>query len=107
MSANSFCTVSCQNENSDDALRDVIRQLEDDPNYSTPPTLVLIFVSMEHVAQLETIATQVSDALSTNSVYGCTGEAIVAGRKEIEAEACLAIWCAWLPQATTWIARTL
>jgi small ligand-binding sensory domain FIST len=65
-----------------------------------PASLVFLFASPHHGEQLGAVATLLGGHLETDRVLGCTGESIVGGGREIEAERALAVWAAVLPDVS-------
>lgn len=65
-----------------------------------PASLVFLFASPHHGEQLAAAAAILSSHLETDRVLGCTGESIVGGGREVEAERAVAVWAAVLPDVT-------
>ncbi len=63
-------------------------------------SLVFVFASPHHGEQLAAVAAILSNQLETDRVLGCTGESIVGGGREVEAERAMAVWAAVLPDVT-------
>ncbi|MCC6407803.1 MAG: FIST C-terminal domain-containing protein [Planctomycetes bacterium] len=61
------------------------------------PDLVAVFVSHHHGASIEELGPRIARALGTNAIVGCTGESIIGGTREVEAEPALSLWAASLP----------
>lgn len=64
------------------------------------PDLAVVFVSPDHAGQLAEVANQVCDAIASEALIGCTGEAIIGGGREIEARPAVSLWLATLPATT-------
>lgn len=60
--------------------------------------LAVLFVSPQHAERLEEIANWVCDAIGSESLIGCTGEAIVGGGREVEDAPTISLWLAALPE---------
>uniref|UniRef100_A0A7C2K2C5 Histidine kinase n=1 Tax=Schlesneria paludicola TaxID=360056 RepID=A0A7C2K2C5_9PLAN len=60
--------------------------------------LTLLFVSHHHRGQFPAVAAAWQRAVPTRCLLGCSGEAIVAGRREVEGGPCLSAWTASCPQ---------
>jgi small ligand-binding sensory domain FIST len=61
--------------------------------------LTFAFISHAHRRHFSRFAKQVQTALPSRRLIGCTGEAVIAGRKEMESGPAIAIWSAALPGA--------
>jgi small ligand-binding sensory domain FIST len=59
--------------------------------------LALLFCSPHHVQRADEIAAEACELLGTENLMGCTGEAIVGTRREIENEPALSVWLAHWP----------
>lgn len=90
-----FAAALSTSPNSHDAISRVAREAAD--ALGAPPDLAIVFFSHAHAAEAERLAAQLSDTLSLGCLLGCTGEAIVAGRREIETEPAIALWLATMP----------
>jgi small ligand-binding sensory domain FIST len=64
------------------------------------PNLALVFASPHHVQNLADVASQICDAIGSESLLGCTGEAIVGGNREIESQPAISLWLAAMPETT-------
>jgi small ligand-binding sensory domain FIST len=64
------------------------------------PDLALAFVSQHHGQQLKLVAETLDRQLGAKVLLGCTGEAIVGGRREIEDRPAISLWLASLPSAS-------
>jgi len=60
-------------------------------------SLVAVFVSPHHQAELDRIAASITARLQAQQLIGCTGEAIVGRQQEIEQSPALSIWAAHAP----------
>ncbi|HEY2760534.1 MAG TPA: FIST N-terminal domain-containing protein [Pirellulales bacterium] len=60
--------------------------------------LGVLFVSSHHAERLAEIAPWICEAIGSESLIGCTGEAIVGGGREIENAPAISLWLAALPQ---------
>jgi len=61
------------------------------------PDLAMLFISPDHASSADELAVQACKLLETENVFGCTGEAIAAGGREIEGEPAVALWLARWP----------
>lgn len=61
--------------------------------------LTFVFISHAHRRHFSRFAQQVQTALPSRCLLGCTGEAVIAGREEIESGPVIAVWSAALPGA--------
>ncbi len=61
-----------------------------------PADLALVFVTHHHADAFPTLAQEVGRASRAANVLGCTAEAVVAGRREIESQPAIALWLARL-----------
>lgn len=61
------------------------------------PSLVAVFVSHHHGGSIEELGPRLARALGTRAIVGCTGESIIGGSREVEAEPALSLWAAVLP----------
>ncbi|MBD0347993.1 MAG: FIST C-terminal domain-containing protein [Thermoleophilia bacterium] len=59
--------------------------------------LAFLFVSPAHLDQLEDAVAGVLDTLRPRHLLGCVAEGVVAGAREVESGAALAVWAAALP----------
>lgn len=71
----------------------------------TPPSLVVLFASNQFADGISEIVTKIVQTSGSNTLLGCTGEAIIADGQEIEDTPCISLWCAWWPEATVDIQR--
>ncbi len=78
-----------------EAVREVCQQALH--QLAAPPDLALLFASAEYAPQMERIAGEVCDILHSETLLGCTGEAILGNEREVEGEAALSLWLAHLP----------
>src|SRR5262245_60518539 len=62
--------------------------------------LALLFVSHHHSGCFATVAEEVSSAIGTEALLGCTAESIVGGGLEVEGKPALVLWLAHLPDVT-------
>lgn len=90
-----FAAALSTSSNSRDAASRVAREAAD--ALGARPDLAIAFFSHVHAAEADQLAAQLYDALSPGCLLGCTGESIVAGRREIETEPAIALWLAALP----------
>jgi small ligand-binding sensory domain FIST len=58
------------------------------------PDLALVFFSPQHAANIESIASAVTERLGAKCVLGCVGEGIVGEGKEVEHRAAMSLWLA-------------
>jgi small ligand-binding sensory domain FIST len=65
------------------------------------PDLAMLFFSQHHTAQAERMAADACKWLDTDQLLGCSGEAIVGGRREVENEAAMSLWLARWPGVKT------
>jgi small ligand-binding sensory domain FIST len=93
-----FAAALSTHENSYAAVAEICRaamaQLE------TRPDLAMLFVSPHHGSELGDLTNRACDALGTENLLGCTGEAIVSGDREIESASAMSLWLAALPETT-------
>jgi small ligand-binding sensory domain FIST len=61
------------------------------------PDLVICFFSMEHAPAASGIALSLSERLGTSNIVGCTAQAVIGGRRELEGVPGLSVWVARLP----------
>jgi len=61
------------------------------------PDLVVCFFSMDHAEAASGIALSLSERLGTSAIVGCTAQAVIGGRKELEDSSGLSVWAARLP----------
>jgi small ligand-binding sensory domain FIST len=61
------------------------------------PDLVVCFFSMEHAPVASGIALSLSERLGTSNIVGCTAQAVIGGRRELEGVPGLSVWVARLP----------
>ena len=61
------------------------------------PDLAFVFVAHHDPEQLDRLPGRLCDALGTDQLVGCTGEAVAGLGREVEHEPALAIWLARLP----------
>jgi small ligand-binding sensory domain FIST len=78
------------------AERQCIDRLRADLAGATPD-LVFVFVSHHHGASIEGLGPRLAEALGTQALLGCTGESVIGGSREVEAEPALSVWAAVLP----------
>ncbi len=62
-----------------------------------PIDLAFLFFTAQYVPQAEELADTVRVALTPRALLGCTGEGIIAGTEEFEAEGAITLWVARLP----------
>jgi small ligand-binding sensory domain FIST len=65
-----------------------------------PPDLAFLFFSSQYADQAETLAAVIRAELAPRVLVGCTGEGVIAGDQELEAQPAVALWAACLPQVT-------
>jgi small ligand-binding sensory domain FIST len=63
-------------------------------------TLAVLFVSANHIAAAEQIASKLCEELGTENVIGCSGESVVGVGTEIEMASAMSLWVASLPDTT-------
>lgn len=90
-----FAAALSTSPDSHDAVSRVAREAAD--ALGAPPDLAIAFFSNVHAVEAERLAAQLSDTLAPGCLLGCTGEAIVAGPREIETEPAIALWLAAMP----------
>jgi small ligand-binding sensory domain FIST len=61
------------------------------------PDLVVCFFSMDHAEAASGIALSLSERLGTSAIVGCTAQAVIGGRRELEGSSGLSVWAARLP----------
>ncbi|MDA1054409.1 MAG: FIST C-terminal domain-containing protein [Planctomycetota bacterium] len=64
------------------------------------PSLALLFVSANHIAAADQLASRLCERLGTDCVIGCSGESIVSVGTEIEMASAMSLWVASLPATT-------
>lgn len=74
-----------------EAVGQVLEQLVD-----TKPTLVMVFVSPDHVGAFEDIVSSIRSLLEPDCFLGCTASAIIGGAQEIEGGPALSLFAAAL-----------
>jgi small ligand-binding sensory domain FIST len=57
-----------------------------------PPDLALLFVTAPHGGAIEDAASAVRSMLSPATLLGCTAESVLAGHREVEGAAAVALW---------------
>jgi small ligand-binding sensory domain FIST len=57
-----------------------------------PPDLALLFVTAPHGGAIEDAAAAVRSTLSPATLLGCTAESVLAGHREVEGAAAVALW---------------
>src|SRR2546423_11027693 len=87
-----FAAALSSASTADAALLDVCsavrKQLPDAPD------LAVVFFSVHHAEDAETIARAVQEQLAPRCLIGCVGEAIVGNEREIERGPALSLWAA-------------
>ena len=78
-----------------EALDEIVPSLLD--QLGGVPDLVVCFFSMDHAEAASGIALSLSERLGTSAIVGCTAQAVIGGRKELEGSAGLSVWAARLP----------
>jgi small ligand-binding sensory domain FIST len=78
-----------------EALDEVVPSLLD--QLGGTPDLVVCFFSMNHAEAASGIALSLSERLGTSAIVGCTAQAVIGGRKELEGSSGLSVWAARLP----------
>jgi small ligand-binding sensory domain FIST len=63
------------------------------------PDLAVVFASSEHAASARDVLEGVHEAASPSGLIGCVGEAIIGGRREVEAEPAVSVWLGAFPGA--------
>lgn len=79
------------------AASEAARRVADD--LGATPDLALVFFSMDHAPEAETVSRVVADELEPGALLGCTGESIVGDGREVEEGPALVLWAACLPGA--------
>ena len=64
-----------------------------------PPDLAVLFLSSQHAAAADSIASHACEALETSNIIGCTGESLVGIGQEVEEDVALSLWVAWFPES--------
>jgi len=59
-----------------------------------PPDLALLFVTAPHGGAIEDAAAAVRGTLAPTTLLGCTAESVLAGHREVEGDAAVALWAA-------------
>jgi len=77
-----------------EATKAVARQLS-----GAVADLTFVFISHAHRSHFPELAEQIHAAAPTRCLLGCSGEAVIEGRQEIESGPALAVWSAVLPGA--------
>ena len=57
-----------------------------------PPDLALLFVTAPHGGAIEDAAAAVRATLAPGTLLGCTAESVLAGHREVEGDAAVALW---------------
>jgi small ligand-binding sensory domain FIST len=84
-------TAVDHNQAIDEVVPSLLDQLGDTPD------LVVCFFSMEHAEAASGIGLSLSERLGTSAIVGCTAQAVIGGRKELEGSSGLSVWAARLP----------
>ena len=61
------------------------------------PQVALVFLTPDFAGDAPAVADAVREAAGPTAIAGCTAEAVVAGRREIENEPAVAVWLATVP----------
>lgn len=91
-----FAAALSTKERADAAAAEVSRAAME--QLDAKPNLAVLFVSQHHGPDLAEIGNQICEAIGTEALIGCTGEAIVSGNREIEAEPAVSLWLAAMPK---------
>ncbi|MET0516832.1 MAG: FIST N-terminal domain-containing protein [Nitrospiraceae bacterium] len=59
--------------------------------------LAILFVSAQYGRHLHTLSSALRQELNPRMLVGCTGEGVIGGRKEVEAEPAATLWAAHMP----------
>lgn len=92
-----FVSADSTKTDSEIAVQDVVRRVQSDLAGSTPD-LALLFVGGDHVAEAGTIAGAVQESLRPRHLLGCTAEAVIGARHEIEGEPAVCLLAGNLPE---------
>ena len=93
-----FASAVITNPRPGDAAREACAAVMRDL-HGNPPDLVVLFATPDLMANAAGIAAIVADEMGAGTVIGCTAEAVVGTRREIEAPSGLSLWAASLPGA--------
>ncbi|WP_435007055.1 FIST signal transduction protein [Tundrisphaera lichenicola] len=81
----------------DSAVEEVVEQLVGSFE-GNPADLAMVFASIHHAEALAAVGTELMGRGLVRHVLGCTGETIIGGGREIEAEPALSAWAIRLPE---------
>ncbi len=84
-------TAGDHNQAIDEVVPSLLDQLGDTPD------LVVCFFSMDHAEAASGIGLSLSERLGTSAIVGCTAQAVIGGRRELEGSSGLSVWAARLP----------
>lgn len=93
-----FASALSTNPNSSGALDEVVALVRE--QLSSTPTLALLFVSANHIAAADQLASRLCEQLGTECVLGCSGESIVGVGTEVEMASAMSLWVASLPNSS-------
>ena len=93
-----FASALSTNPHSLAALDEVVALAQE--QLPAEPTLALLFLSANHIAAANEIASKLCTQLGTENVIGCSGESIVGVGTEIEMASAMSLWVASLPRTT-------
>ena len=78
------------------STHDAIREVAE-PVASIAPDLVLVFMSMHHGPNFESVLADLRDAIPCRNLIGCTGDGIIGPDREVEQGPATAAWGAKMP----------
>jgi small ligand-binding sensory domain FIST len=90
-----FTVALSTSEDTADALEQVCAEIR--LQLAGSANLAIVFISPHHAGEAEKIAAAICDATRTETILGCTGEAIVGADREIEGQPAIALWVAQMP----------
>lgn len=94
-----FASALSQLNNSHEAIREACQTARE--QLGAKPDFALLFFSTHHVPQVDSIAATACELLETRNLLGCSGESIVAVRREVEHDPAIVVWLASWPGVTT------
>ena len=80
----------------DQAVLGILRELRGKIG-STPVDLVILFFSSHFIPRAEDVVRRLFEALSPQTILGCTGEGIIGDTEELEDTPAIVVWTACMP----------
>lgn len=93
-----FSVAASTHSKMDQAVEQVCQQLRE--TRSDSPDLVVVFVSEHHAEGWDQLASRLVDRLTPRCLVGCSGEAVIEAKRELEDQPGLVVWCAWMKNAS-------